>query len=66
MSQEIVIVREPDGYRVLHGHLHLATEIMLHNEVVVDVRDEGKVKIIQTGQGYFAGRDGQRLPILRS
>lgn len=66
MDQDIQIIRDGNGYRLLHGHLHLANKLRLHDEVVVDVRDEGKVKIVRTRQGYFAGRDGQSLPILRN
>jgi hypothetical protein len=66
MSPDIVIVRDGEGYRVLHGHLRLATVLSLRNEVFVDVKDEGKVRIVKTRNGYFVGKDGQRLPLLRN
>jgi hypothetical protein len=66
MSPDILIVRDGDGYRVLHGHLRLASVLGVRNEVVVDVRDEGKVRIVRTGNGYFVGKDGQRLALLRN
>ncbi len=64
MSQDILIVRDCNGYRILHGHLHLANELSRHDEVVVDVKNEGKVKIVRTRQGYFADSDNQRIPVL--
>jgi len=64
MNQDILIIRECDNYRVLHGYLHLANELSRHNEIVVDVKGEGKVKIIRTRQGYFAGQGNHRLPLM--
>lgn len=64
MNQDILIIRDCNSYRVLHGHLHLANELSQHNEIVVDVKGEGKIKIVRTRQGYFAGPDNQRLPLL--
>jgi hypothetical protein len=66
MSPDILIVREGDGYRILHGHLHLASELSQANEVVVDAKDEGKVRVIKTRNGYLVGQDGQRWPLLRN
>ena len=66
MSPDILIVRDGDSYRVLHGHLRLASVLSTRDEVLVDVKDEGKVRIIRSGNGYFAGKDGQRLPLLRN
>ena len=66
MSPDILIVRDGDAYRVLHGHLRLASELTVRSEVLVDAKDEGKVRIVRTRNGYFAGTDGQRLPLLRN
>jgi hypothetical protein len=66
MTPDILIVRDGDGYRVLHGHLHLASALSKSSEVVVDARDEGKVKVVRTRNGYVVGQDGQRLPILNN
>jgi hypothetical protein len=66
MSPDILIVRDGDGYRLLHGHLHLASTLSMFNEVSLDVKGEGKVKIIKTRNGYFVGDSGQRLPILQN
>ncbi len=65
MEPDIVIVRDGDGYHLLHGHLRLATVLGESREVVVDVQGEGKVKIVRACDGYFVGRDGQRLPLHR-
>ena len=64
MNPDIDVIREGNAYRLLHGHLHLASELSLHGEVAVDVRGEGQVKVIRTRQGHFAGKDGQWLPML--
>lgn len=66
MNQDIVIVREGDAYRLLHGHLRLANMFGGSEEVFVDVQGEGKVKIVRTRHEYFAGKDGQRLPLRRN
>jgi hypothetical protein len=65
MSHDIVIVRDGDAYRLLHGHLRLATVLGQSEEVVVDVRGEGKVRIARARSEYYVGRDGQRLPLHR-
>ena len=66
MSPDILIIRDGDGYRVLHGHLHLATQLSMSSEVFVDVKDEGKVRIVKTRNGFVAGQDSQRLPLHRN
>jgi hypothetical protein len=63
MSPDIVIVREADHYRLLHGHLRLATVLDLSNEISVDVQGEGQISVVKTRSGYLAGSDGQRLPL---
>lgn len=64
MNQDILIIRDSNSYRVLHGYLQLANKLSQHNEIVVDVKGEGKVKIIRTRQGFFAGQDNQQLPLM--
>lgn len=63
MSPDILIVRDGDGYRVLHGHLHLATQLSLSKEIFVDVKDEGKVRIVKTRNGFIADKNNQYLPL---
>lgn len=52
MNPDIWVVRDGDGYRLLHGHLHLAVEMAKKNVVYVDIRNEGQVRIIKTAHGY--------------
>jgi hypothetical protein len=61
MSPDIVIVRDGDGYRLLHGHLRLANVMRTSDEIAIEVRGEGKVWIVKTHKGYVVGKDGQRL-----
>lgn len=66
MNPDILIVREGDGYRLLHGHLRLASVLRAMNEVLVEVPGEGKVHIARNGSGYVVGKDDQRLPLYRN
>ncbi|CAN5121313.1 hypothetical protein BH11PSE11_BH11PSE11_24020 [soil metagenome] len=66
MSEDILIIRERDGYRVLHGYLHLASVLSMTDKAIVDVVDEGKRTVIKTRTGYLVGDDQQRLPLLRN
>lgn len=66
MSPDILIVREGDGYRLLHGHLRLASVLLCSEEVAVEVKGEGDVKIVKTPSGYVVGSRGQRLPLYRN
>ena len=66
MSPDILIVRDGDCYRVLHGHLHLVSELIMFNEVSVIAKGEGDVKVVKTHNGYLVGSEGQRLPLLRN
>jgi hypothetical protein len=65
MSPDIVIVREGDGYRLLHGHLRLATALGQAGEVEVDVRGDGIVKIVRVRNNFEVRRDDKRLPLYR-
>ena len=66
VSPEILIVRNDDGYRVLHGHLRLASVLGISNETVVDASGEGKVRVVMTPTGIVVGEGNQRLPLLRN
>jgi hypothetical protein len=63
MSNDILIVREGNGYRLLHGHLRLASTLTLSDEVVVDVKGEGVVKIAKTRNGCFVNRREGPMPL---
>ena len=64
MSPDILIVREGNGYRVLHGHLHLASALNMSSEAIVDSSGEGKVKVVKTSTGILIEEKNQRLPLL--
>ncbi|GAB3542480.1 hypothetical protein GCM10027343_14520 [Noviherbaspirillum agri] len=63
ISPDILIVREGNCYRLLHGHLRLANILLQSEEVAVAVQDEGVVTIMKTSNGYMAGNEAQRLPL---
>ncbi|HEY0848184.1 MAG TPA: hypothetical protein VGE12_22645 [Noviherbaspirillum sp.] len=63
MDPDILIIRDGDGYRLLHGHLRLANVLGKADEVSVQVPGEGEVRIVRAQNGYLAGKDGQRLPL---
>lgn len=63
MDSDIVIVRDGESYRVMHGHLRLSNMLAEESEVTIEVKDEGKVKITRSKRGYLAGKDGRHLPL---
>ncbi|CAN5397658.1 hypothetical protein BH11PSE11_BH11PSE11_14210 [soil metagenome] len=65
MSPDILIIRDDEGYRLLHGHLHLIHKLTLaeDKQVYVDVKDEGTVKVVKTSAGLIVERKSQRLPL---
>jgi len=63
MIPDILLVRHNDGYRILHGRLHLANIMNASKEVVVDVSGEGKVKIIKTSNGPRVENGHAQLPL---
>jgi hypothetical protein len=65
-NTDIVIVREGNCYRLLHGHLRLTSELTASSEVSLSVKGEGEIPVIKTRGGYLVGKEGQRLPLLRN
>ncbi|HYD96956.1 MAG TPA: hypothetical protein VEC01_16630 [Noviherbaspirillum sp.] len=65
VNPDIVIVRDGDGYRLLHGHLRLANVLRLSGEIEVEVRGEGKVTVVKTRTGYVVGKGAKRFPLNR-
>jgi hypothetical protein len=63
-STDILIVRDGEAYRLLHGHLRLANVLRQVNAIEIDVRDEGRVRILKTRNGYVVEKDSKRLPLL--
>lgn len=64
MESGIIIVRDGRHYRVLYGHLRLAGALSGAEEVCIDVKGEGKVKIQKTPEGIFVKRKNGKLPVL--
>ncbi len=62
-SEHIVIVRDGEAYRLLHGHLRLANVLRGADKVLVEVRGEGKIVVMKTRDGLFAGPNGRCLPL---
>ncbi|HYC41714.1 MAG TPA: hypothetical protein VEB70_01865 [Noviherbaspirillum sp.] len=65
VNPDIVIVRDGDAYRLLHGHLRLANVLRAADEVEVEVQGEGPVKVRKTSNGYVIGPDGRPVPLYR-
>jgi len=63
MRPDILIVREQNGYRLLHGQLRLAGLLLAGNEATIEVKGEGTVKIVRTADGYMVRRKKQRWPL---
>ena len=64
MSDDILIVRDGDVYRVLFGHLRLSNMLSDAHETFVNVRGEGLAKVIKTNKGLQVARDSLQLPLL--
>lgn len=65
MNPDILMVRVDDGYRVLHGHLHLINAFNLAEEVIVEVRDQGPRKVRKTQAGLIIEDDEKPVPVLK-
>jgi hypothetical protein len=63
MHNDILIIREGDGYRLLHGYLRLASALTLSDVVAVNVKGEGTVKIAKTRTGCCVKRCEGPMPL---
>lgn len=63
MKPDILIVRDGECYRVLHGLLHLTGALCLSREILLEVRGEGTVKVVKTAAGIRVRRKSQQLPL---
>jgi hypothetical protein len=66
MSPDILIVRENNGFRLLHGQLHLAAALGQSLSVTVKVSGEGEAKVYKVDRAFHVEMDGQRLPLRRN
>jgi hypothetical protein len=63
VSNNILIVREGDRYLLLHGHLRLINTLALSDAAAVNVKGEGDVTIVRTGNGYFVDQREGLIPL---
>jgi hypothetical protein len=66
MSPDILIVRDNNEYRLLHGHLRLINALNKCGEIFVEIKDVGKVKIMKTAAGFMVDQGNQYFPLLRN
>jgi hypothetical protein len=64
MSPDILIIHDTAGYRLLHGHLHLAVLLSDSGKVMVDVKDHGSVLVTRTRSGLVVEAEGTQVPLL--
>ncbi len=62
MQSEIIIVREEHGYRILYGHLRLAGVLSTAGEADLDIKGEGKVKVVKTSSGLIVKSKNRTEP----
>lgn len=61
-----MIIRDGNHYRLLHGQLRLVAELSVRGEAWVEVKEEGKVRVLNAREGLLVERGNQRLPLLRN
>jgi hypothetical protein len=66
VTPEILIVREDNGYRLLHGQLHLTSALCQAPSVKVEVSGEGEALAYWDRRAILVEKDGQRLPLYRA
>ena len=66
MSDDILIVRDGEVYRVLFGHLRLSSMLSKSDETFVNIKGEGPARVIKTSKGLQIDKDSLQLPLLQS
>lgn len=66
MSPDILIIYDHVGYRLLHGHLHLAVLLNEAEKAAVEVKDHGTVFISRSRSGLVVEVGGQYVPLLNN
>ena len=64
MSPDILIIYDTEGYRLLHGHLHLAVLLGESGKATVEVKDHGSVLITRSRVGLVVEAGDDRVPLL--
>jgi hypothetical protein len=64
MSPDILIVKDGNGYRLLHGYLHLENSLNMAKEILVEVKGEGQVRIVKKSGRIYVNDETLRLPHL--
>lgn len=60
---DIVIVRDGDGYRLLHGQLRLANVLREAGNALVHVPGEGDLRVLRERSGYIVCAGDRRVPL---
>lgn len=64
MSPDILIIYDNVGYRLLHGHLHLAMLLGDSDKATVEVQDHGTVLISRSRRGLVVEAEGKHVPLM--
>lgn len=64
MSPDILIIYDGGGYRLLHGHLHLAVLLGDSDKVTVEVKDHGSILVSRSRHGLVVKAHGDPVPLL--
>lgn len=65
MENEILIVREDTGFRLLFGHLQLVAILSEENEVKVKVKNGNQASVMRTELGLMVHDGEVQLPLFR-
>ena len=66
MSPDILIIYDNEGYRLLHGHLHLAVLLGDSDKAAVEVKGHGTVLISRRRSGLVVETKGNSVPLITS
>lgn len=66
MSPDILIIYDSEGYRLLHGHLHLAVLLGDSDKTAVEVKGHGTVLISRRRSGLVVETRGNIVPLITS
>ncbi len=64
MCEDVILIRDGAGYRVVFGHLRLAAELSASSELLVNVKGDGTALVCKTRAGLQVNKDNSQLPLL--